>query len=81
VEDERIDVGPKLGDDERDALGHQACDESNIATKAVELRDDDRAPELARSVRAGLVAKQRRADLRAASTALLHLLAVFASRE
>jgi hypothetical protein len=50
VQDERVDVGPELGHDERDALSHQACDKRDVATEPVELRYDDRALEPARSV-------------------------------
>jgi len=48
VQDERVDVGPELGYDESDALGHQARDERNVAAEPIELGHDDRAPELAR---------------------------------
>jgi hypothetical protein len=50
VQDERVDVGPKLSHDESDALGHQARDKGNVAAEPVELGDHDRASELARSV-------------------------------
>lgn len=43
VQQERIDVGTQLGDDELDALRHQAADEVNVAAEPVQLGDRDRA--------------------------------------
>ena len=42
VQHERIDVRPQFGDNERDALHHQAADEVDVAAQPVQLGDDDR---------------------------------------
>src|ERR1700722_9650163 len=39
MQNERVDVGPKLGHDERDALRHQTCDKRDVAAEPVELGD------------------------------------------
>jgi hypothetical protein len=43
MQHEWIAVGAKLGDHERDALGHQARHEGNVTGQAVELGDEDGA--------------------------------------
>ena len=43
MQHERVGVGSKLGDDERDALSHQAGDEGHIAGEPVELGHEHRA--------------------------------------
>jgi uncharacterized protein with von Willebrand factor type A (vWA) domain len=60
VQQERIDVGTQLGDDELDALRHQATDEVNVAAEPVQLGDRDRALAM-------LGLSQRGSQLRAAS--------------
>jgi hypothetical protein len=35
VKDERVNVRPKFGDYKRDAMGHQAADEVNVAAKSI----------------------------------------------
>ncbi len=42
VEQERRNIRPKLRDEERNALRHEAADEMNVARKPIELSDDDR---------------------------------------
>ena len=42
MQHERIGVRAKLGDDERDAAGHEIGDERHVPRQAVELGDDDR---------------------------------------
>src|SRR5262245_14808513 len=44
VQHERVDIGAKLRDDERHALGHKATDERDIAAQPIQLRYHDRAP-------------------------------------
>ena len=46
VQHEGVHVAAELRDDERDALGHQARNEVNIAAQAVELRHGDMGAEL-----------------------------------
>ena len=48
VQHERVGIGAKFGDDEGDALRHQAGNEGDVAREAVELGHDDRALRLAR---------------------------------
>ena len=43
MEHERVGIGTELGDNEGNALNHQAGDEGDIAREAVELGHDDRA--------------------------------------
>jgi hypothetical protein len=43
VQHERVGIDAKLGDDEGDALGHQARNEVDVAGEAIELCDADRA--------------------------------------
>jgi hypothetical protein len=59
VEHERIGVAAELGDNERDALSHEAGDERHVTAQAIQLRDDDRG-----LVAAGL--GERGGELRAA---------------
>ncbi len=47
VKDERLNVGPQLGDDEPDALRHKPGDESYVSAQPVQFRDDDGALEAA----------------------------------
>jgi hypothetical protein len=41
VEHQRVNVSAKLGDHERNAMGHETTDEVNIATEAVQLGQRD----------------------------------------
>ena len=50
MQNERIDVWPKLGHDERDALRHQTRDKRHITAEPVELGDHNWALEFARFV-------------------------------
>jgi len=43
VEHEGVGVGPELGDDEGDALRHEAGDEGHVAGEPIELGDQHRA--------------------------------------
>ena len=43
VQHERLDVRPELGDDERDAVRHQAGNEMDVPAEAIELGNRDRA--------------------------------------
>jgi hypothetical protein len=47
VQHERVSIGSQLSDDERDPLSHQTADEVDVAAEPIELRDDDRALQLA----------------------------------
>jgi len=43
VEHKRICVATQRRDDERDLVGHQACDETDVASQPIQLGNDDRA--------------------------------------
>jgi hypothetical protein len=43
MEHERLGIAAEFCDDERDALGHQAGNERNIARQPVQLRNEDAA--------------------------------------
>jgi len=61
VQQERLDVGPEIGDQKRRLVRHEAADEMHVAREPVELGDGDRAR---LSVAAG--ASQCGGELRAA---------------
>ena len=44
MKDERVNIRPKLRDQERNAVRHQPGDEMHVAGQPVELCDDERAP-------------------------------------
>jgi hypothetical protein len=46
VQHERIGVGPKIGNDERNFVRHEAADETHVAGQAIQLCDKNRAFEL-----------------------------------
>jgi hypothetical protein len=52
VEDERVNVGAELGDDERHAVNHQARNEMPVTGEPVELGHDNRATKLSRRLMA-----------------------------
>ncbi len=47
MQDERIDVRPEFGNEERHAIRHQAGNEMNVARETVELGNCDGAAERA----------------------------------
>jgi hypothetical protein len=56
MQHERVGVGAKLGNDERNPMSHQPADEMHVSGQPVELGDDDRTLHLAGSL-------QRRVEL------------------
>ena len=64
MQHEGVHVAAELRDDERDALGHQARNEVNIAAQAVELRHGDMGAELLGSTTGGALQRfsRRQAD-------------------
>jgi hypothetical protein len=42
VQHERINVRPRLRDDERNFLRHQPADEMHVSAQPIQLGDDDR---------------------------------------
>jgi hypothetical protein len=52
VQQERLDVGAQLGDEERRLLGHQPADEMHVTGQSIKLGDGDRGgPPVAASCR------------------------------
>jgi hypothetical protein len=68
VQHERVGVGPKLGDDKRHPLGHEARHEGYVTREAVELGDHHRATRGPAANAAASWGRRSSASARATST-------------
>jgi hypothetical protein len=75
VEDEGVDIGAKLRDQERHLVSHKAADEVNITAQTVELRDGHVTPEFPCGGQGGLKLRTTVQSVRAFAGLYLHELA------